>query len=108
MVFGGIIIAIISFIKIGGYDNLKNKFSYSLSVDELYTNNTCFAPPSDSWDLIRGVNSDLPWPGVFIGLFVISIWYWCTDQVIVQRTLASKNITQLKLGVIVCGKLHFI
>jgi uncharacterized sodium:solute symporter family permease YidK len=108
MVIGGLILTIISFNKIGGYESLRKKFSYSISVDELYSNKTCLAPPINSWNLVRNAKSDLPWPGVFIGLTVISIWYWCTDQVIAQRTLASKNITQLKLGVILCGYLKLL
>lgn len=108
MVIGGVVLTVISFNKIEGYENLRNKFSYAISRDELFSNKTCSVPPQYSWDLIRGVDSDLPWPGVFIGLFVISIWYWCTDQVIVQRTLASKNITHLKLGTIICGYLKLL
>jgi uncharacterized sodium:solute symporter family permease YidK len=42
------------------------------------------------------------------GLTIISVWYFCTDQVIVQRTLAAKNMTHLKLGVLVCGYLKML
>ena len=42
-------------------------------------------------------NNDFPWLGIIIASPIIGIWYWCTDQYIVQRTLAAKNLT-LALG----------
>lgn len=42
----------------------------------------CGFPPKNSLHLIRpATDSQLPWPGVFIGLTISSIWYWCSDQV---------------------------
>ena len=37
-------------------------------------------------------NNDFPWLGIIIASPIIGIWYWCTDQYIVQRTLAAKNL----------------
>jgi len=37
-----------------------------------------------------------PWPGTTIGIVLLGIWYWCTDQVIVQRALAAKNLTHAR------------
>ena len=45
----------------------------------------------------------MPWPGLIFGLTVISTWYWCTDQVIVQRTLAAKDLSNAKLGCVLAG-----
>ncbi|MDP6044063.1 MAG: sodium:solute symporter [Phycisphaerae bacterium] len=39
------------------------------------------------WD-----DPDFPWVGVLFGAPIVGIWYWCTDQYIVQRALAAKNI----------------
>jgi hypothetical protein len=33
---------------------------------------------------------DFPWLGVLIASPIIGVWYWCTDQYIVQRTLTSR------------------
>jgi solute:Na+ symporter, SSS family len=46
---------------------------------------------------------DFPWLGVVIASPIIGIWYWCTDQYIVQRTLAAKNLTQARRGALVGG-----
>ncbi len=43
---------------------------------------------------------DFPWLGIIIASPVIGIWYWCTDQYIVQRTLAAKNLTHARRGAI--------
>lgn len=41
---------------------------------------------------------DFPWLGVMIASPIVGIWYWCTDQYIVQRTLAAKNLTAARRG----------
>ena len=45
-------------------------------------------------------NGDFPWLGIMIASPIIGIWYWCTDQYIVQRTLAARNLTQARRGAI--------
>jgi SSS family solute:Na+ symporter len=45
-------------------------------------------------------NNDFPWLGIMIASPVVGIWYWCTDQYIVQRTLAAKNLTMARRGAI--------
>ena len=37
-----------------------------------------------------------------------SIWYWCADQVIVQRTLSAKNISHAKAGCVLASLLKFL
>ena len=34
---------------------------------------------------------EFPWTGIFLGAPILGIWYWCTDQVIVQRVLSAKD-----------------
>ncbi len=41
-----------------------------------------------------------PWLGILIASPVIGIWYWCTDQYIVQRTLAAKSLRAARRGAI--------
>ena len=43
---------------------------------------------------------DFPWLGVLIASPIIGIWYWCTDQYIVQRTLAAKDLKTARRGAI--------
>merc|ERR1712168_1183130 len=52
--------------------------------------------------------SDIPWTGMVLGVSISSIWYWCSDQVIVQRVLASKKMIHAKSGCILAGVLKLL
>lgn len=39
-----------------------------------------------------------PWLGIIIASPIVGIWYWCTDQYIVQRTLAAKDLRSARRG----------
>jgi SSS family solute:Na+ symporter len=45
----------------------------------------------------------LPWLGILIGSPIVGIWYWCTDQYIVQRTLSAKSLTSSRRGALFGG-----
>ncbi len=60
----------------------------------------CSIPPNDAMNFFKSISStNLPWVGAIFGLTVNATWYWCTDQVIVQRCLAAKNLVNAKLGI---------
>lgn len=48
---------------------------------------------------------DFPWLGVLIASPIIGIWYWCTDQYIVQRTLSAKDLATARRGALFGGLL---
>jgi SSS family solute:Na+ symporter len=52
--------------------------------------------------------SGMPWHAVVIGYPVIGIWYWCTDQTIVQRVLGAKNEDHGKAGALFAGFLKLL
>lgn len=61
-------------------------------------------PHAEQFALWRPLSDpDFPWLGVVIASPIIGIWYWCTDQYIVQRTLAAKNLTQARRGALLGG-----
>ena len=41
-----------------------------------------------------------PWTGMVFGGAIVGIWYWCTDQYIVQRVLSAKNLKEGRRGAI--------
>ncbi|MBQ0736365.1 sodium:solute symporter [Aquimarina celericrescens] len=43
---------------------------------------------------------DFPWPSLVITSTIVGIWYWCTDQYIVQRALTAKNLKEGRRGTI--------
>lgn len=62
------------------------------------------AANADNFALWRPLSDpDFPWLGVMIASPVIGIWYWCTDQYIVQRTLAAENLKQARRGALFGG-----
>lgn len=43
---------------------------------------------------------DYPWLPLLLTSTIVGIWYWCTDQVIVQRVLTAKNMKEARRGTI--------
>lgn len=41
---------------------------------------------------------DYPWHWLVLSSSIVGIWYWCTDQVIVQRVLTAKNLKEARRG----------
>lgn len=58
-------------------------------------------PHAEQFALWRpNTDPNFPWLGVMIASPVIGIWYWCTDQYIIQRTLAARSLTDARRGAI--------
>ena len=53
-------------------------------------------------------HKDFPWTGIVFGAPILGIWYWCTDQHIVQRVLAARNIQEARRGTIFAGYLKIL
>ncbi len=51
---------------------------------------------------------EFPWPGMLMAAPIVGLWYWCTDQYIVQRTLAAKNETAARRGSIFAAYLKLL
>ena len=65
--------------------------------------------PAEFWDLIRPRNDpEFPWHAVFLGYPVLGIWFWCTDQTIVQRVLGAKDLRHAQLGAVFAGYLKIL
>ena len=62
---------------------------------------TVTAVSPDHFNMWRPISDpDFPWTGLLIGGTIVGFWYWCTDQYIVQRTLAAENIKIGRRGAI--------
>lgn len=51
---------------------------------------------------------DFPWTGILFGAPILGVWYWCTDQFIVQRTLSAVNEDHARRGSIFAGFLKLL
>lgn len=91
LVLGAGALTAIGLSHVGGWAELK------AAVEPGYFN--MWRPPSDP---------EFPWPSLFITSTIVGIWYWCTDQYIVQRALTAKNLKEGRRGTIWGGFLKLL
>ena len=86
LILGSIIITYLGLQEVGGWAELRN---------------TVIAASPDHFNMWRPMSDpDFPWTGLLFGGTIVGVWYWCTDQYIVQRTLAANNIKIGRRGAI--------
>ncbi|NXQ94722.1 SC5AB protein, partial [Sagittarius serpentarius] len=108
MLIGAVTLMVFSFVEVGGLEGLQTKY-FDAIPSTRKENSSCGLPREDAFHIFRDpVNSDLPWPGVLVGMTIPSLWYWCTDQVIVQRSLAAKNLSHAKGGSLMTSYLKIL
>ena len=67
--------------------------------------------PPEKWNAINPANSVapmIPWPVLFTGMLFNNMFYWCTNQAIIQRTLGAKNLKEGQKGAILAGFMKLI
>ncbi len=57
-----------------------------------------WAPVNEAGRMAWYFNSNYPWIGMLFCAPIVGLWYWCTDQYIVQRTLSAPNETEARRG----------
>lgn len=67
------------------------------------------AVPADYWNLFRP-NDDpaFPWLPIILGYPIMGVWFWCTDQSMVQPVLAAKNLKEGQMGANFTGWLKIL
>ena len=86
LILGSVVITYLGLQQVGGWNELQD---------------TVRAVSPDHFNMWRPMSDpDFPWTGLLIGGTIVGIWYWCTDQYIVQRTLAAHNIKIGRRGAI--------
>ncbi len=56
------------------------------------------------WNLWRpSDDTQYPWTGIIFGAPILGVWYWCTDQFIVQRVLSAKDVSNGRRGSLFAG-----
>jgi SSS family solute:Na+ symporter len=67
------------------------------------------AVPADHLHMIRPASDpDLPWPGMLLGLPILGLYYWTTNQYISQRFLAAKNVDHARWGAVLAAGLKLL
>jgi len=91
IILSSIILTYLSLKRIGGFQQL---FS---------------SAPTSYWHLFRPASDpEYSWVAIVLGYPVVAIYYWCTDQTIVQKVLAAKNIKEGQSGVFFIAVLKII
>uniref|UniRef100_A0A8C4HJL1 Sodium/glucose cotransporter 1 n=1 Tax=Dicentrarchus labrax TaxID=13489 RepID=A0A8C4HJL1_DICLA len=109
MVVGSFILMGFAFHEVGGYESFQQRYMEAVPSITANISAECYEPRADSFHIFRNaITGDLPWPGLVFGLTIQATWYWCTDQVIVQRCLSAKNLSHVKAGCILCGYLKLL
>ncbi|WKZ61042.1 MAG: sodium:solute symporter [Cyclobacteriaceae bacterium] len=83
LIIGSLILTLIGLNELGGWDAMIA----SAPKEKL----NMFPPLS---------HPDFPWAGILFASPIVGVWYWCTDQYIVQRCLTAKNETEARRGTI--------
>jgi solute:Na+ symporter, SSS family len=91
LVGGALVLTLTGLSQIGGIDGLRA------------------AVPPDYFSMFKpSDHPDIPWTGVLFGAPILGIWYWCTDQFIVQRVLSAHGIKEAQRGTILAGYLKIL
>nr|XP_020769821.1 sodium/glucose cotransporter 5 isoform X2 [Odocoileus virginianus texanus] len=99
---------IAAFEQIGGYEQLAEAYARAVPSRTI-SNTTCHVPRADAMHMFRDpYTGDLPWTGMTFGLTIMAAWYWCTDQVIVQRSLSARDLNHAKGGSILASYLKML
>ncbi len=91
LVGGAIVVTVIGLAELGGWGVLRETAGSSFF---------------NLWQPITDPN--FPWTGILFGAPILGVWYWCTDQFIVQRVLSAPNQDQARRGSIFGGFLKLL
>jgi len=91
LITGAVALTLIGLHRVGGFAHLQT-----------------MVPPSYFHMMRPATDSAFPWTGIFFGAPILGIWYWCTDQVIVQRVLSARDEGHAKAGTIFAGFLKIL
>ncbi|XP_007952147.2 solute carrier family 5 member 4 [Orycteropus afer afer] len=113
MLIGSFILMGFAFSEVGGYESFTEKYMNAIPSivegDNLTISSRCYTPQADSFHIFQdAVTGDIPWPGTIFGMTIVAMWYWCTDQVVVQRCLSGKDMSHVKAACIMCGYLKLL
>lgn len=62
-------------------------------------------PPQHLHLILPASDPYMPWTGLAFGAPVLALYYWCTNQVVVQRTLAARSLADGQRGALLAGAL---
>jgi SSS family solute:Na+ symporter len=112
LIIGSLLITIFGLAKLGGWDALRASLG-----SEMFNLWKPIIPAGmeGTWEPVRETgriawyfNGNYPWPGMLICAPIIGMWYWCTDQYIVQRALGAPSQGEARRGTIFASFLKLL
>ena len=112
LVVGSFLVTLYGLEALGGWDELKTvlgseKFNLWKPLVPEGVDGT-WAPVLTETRMAWYFNSNYRWVGMLFCAPIIGLWYWCTDQYIVQRLLGSANLTEARKGTIAAAFLKLL
>ncbi|HEV8504531.1 MAG TPA: sodium:solute symporter [Chitinophagaceae bacterium] len=106
-IIGAIMVTYFGLKALGGWDKLREicgseMFNLWKPVVPQGVEGT-WAPVKEAGRQAWYFNDRYPWPGMLLCAPIIGLWYWCTDQYIVQRILGARDEKQARRGTIFAG-----
>jgi SSS family solute:Na+ symporter len=96
LVFGAVVITVLAILALP-----------DIGVNSLADLKSAVRP--EQLSMIRTDNaSGLAWYAVLLGYPILGIWYWCSDQTIVQRVLGARSQKDAQLGPLFAGFLKIL
>src|SRR6056300_306949 len=92
LILGCIAVTIFGLYAVGGWDQMMTTIEMA-SAKETNPQTSSFF---NMWKPISDTN--YPWTGMLFGAPILGVWYWCTDQYIVQRALSAKDEVSARKG----------
>jgi solute:Na+ symporter, SSS family len=101
LLVGSSVLLVVGLVKIGGLDALRAANPETIHLwRPISTTPGTHGFPGFLFD-----PSATPWLGVLLTSPIIGLWYWCTDQYIVQRVLTARNLKEARRGTMFAGYL---
>ena len=102
LILGSLMVTVYGLEALGGWDKLREicgseMFNLWKPLVPAGVEST-WAPVKESGRMAWYFNDNYPWLGMLFCAPIIGLWYWCTDQYIVQRTLGARDETQARRG----------
>ena len=94
-IIGSAMVTVFGLIKLGGWQELRHvcgsdMFNLWKPLVPAGMEGT-WAPVKEGHQIAWYFNDKFPWLGMLFCAPIVGLWYWCTDQYIVQRALAAPN-----------------
>ena len=112
LVAGSLLVTIFGLMKLGGWSELREvcgseMFNLWKPLIPEGMQGT-WLPVKESNRIAWYFNGNYPWLGMLFCAPIIGLWYWCTDQYIVQRTLGAPNEREARRGSIFAAMLKLL